>query len=202
MTTATKTQTAYSQRGLELVRAWGGDLSGRIPPDKCPVKHMPTVRCSACGNTPPRGALSDAPTVLRETRWMFWYGGSVYSPAPNAIDLAMEAAVVPSPEHIAAETLLAAKQAAYTVALRALELATAEHDKARGETKMFVRDGLFFTTGGRALARLERAVDDARRGMEDAELDLKRARGDVAEHEEFVENQKLVWRDKHRAEFA
>jgi hypothetical protein len=198
----TKTQIAYSQRGLELVKAWGGDLSGRIPPDKCSVKHMPTVPCSGCANTPPRGALSDVPTELRELRWGFWYGASTYTVAPNPIDVAMEKAVQPSPEHIAAETLLAAKQAAYDLARRALEVATAEHEHARGERKTFVRDGIFFTTGGRALARLERAVDDARRGMEDAELDLKRARGDVAEYEEFVENQKLVWRDKHRAEFA
>jgi hypothetical protein len=203
VTTSTKTRIAYPERVIELVKAWGGSLDGSLAPDACPARHQPRLRCTTCQNTPPMPNILDStPQGQRELRWSYWFGRNTFSVALDPIDVACEKAVQPSPEMIAAERLAAEKQAAYDVARAAVAVATAEHDTARGERKMIVRDGMFFTTGGRAVARLERAVEDARRRMEDAEHDLKRARADFGEHEEFLDNQRLVWRDKHRAEFA
>lgn len=201
MATTTKIDTGYSARGLELVKAWGGDLSGRISPDKCSVKHMPTVPCSGCGNVPPRGALSDVPTEPRELQWSFWYGASTYTVAPDPLDVACERAVQSTPQHRKDEEAWNSLKAKLDALDREIATAfTASQDTS--ERRVIAVDGTFFEERGRRAQEAEDRVDELQRLRVDLEVDVRRARGRVGAHEAALDQRRLVWRDKHRAEFG
>jgi hypothetical protein len=201
MTTATKSTNTYCARGVELVKAWGGDLSGPIAPDRCPSRHRPLVRCADCGNTAPRGALADTPDEAREVSWRFWYANSTYTVAPDPLDVACERAVQPTPQHRKDEQTWSDLKAKLDALDRDMAAAfTASQDTS--DRRVISNDGTFYEERSRRAQEAEDRLDDLRLRRADLEVDVQRARARVGHHEAVLDQRRRVWRDAHRAEFV
>lgn len=168
MTTATTPETKPERyprtaRGLEMLTAWGGKLDGKIPPHLCASMHFPLTKCGACGNTPPRGALSSAPDETYEIHWNTWYDRSWTTATPSTT----------SPEQRAA---IAAANTRYLEAIKAQNAAGAAYIEAALRERRLGRGNLIDAVSGARLgadpsvvSRAEAAADATAAALSAAE---------------------------------
>lgn len=161
----------------------------------CPVSlaHAAMSTCQTCGMYVPQGGFSiEELDVYRE--------GWIISPAPNPLDAASVKANPSSKEHLEAERAWREACARLEAIDREQAAAfAAMHDP--GERRVVVFDGGFVESlGERGRAGAAR-LEELKRQREDIEQDVQRARARVANHEAALDQRRLIWREKHRAEF-